>query len=103
MALELVNDCADFQGADGVIAHGATFYLMATLDPNPTNDASAVLNKIFDRDYYTTVYLTITSLAKATYGLPNLDVPHPTLGVSVNLSWEEGLWFDDVVLSRYAE
>lgn len=103
IALELVNDCADFQGADGVIAHGATFYLMAELDPNPNNDESAVLNKIFDRDYYTTVYLTITSLAKATYGLPNLDVPHPTLGVSVNLSWEEGLWFDDVVLSRYAE
>lgn len=97
MALELVNESDDFWGEDGLIAHGATFYLVAVLDPNPSGTATT-LNKVFDRDYYTTVNLTITSLAKASYGLPNLDIPHPTVGVSVNLSWEDGLWFDDVEL-----
>lgn len=97
MALELVNESDDFWGEDGLIAHGATFYLVAVLDPSSSVTATT-LNKIFDRDYYTTVNLTITSLAKATYGLPNLEIPHPTVGVSVNLSWEDGLWYDDVEL-----
>lgn len=96
LALELVNDGDDFQGADGVIAHGATFYLVAELDP--TQDMTTELNKIFDRDYATQVNLTIKSLANATYGLPDLDIPHPTVGVSVNLAWEEGLWYDDIEL-----
>ena len=34
IALELVNNGDDFQGADGVIMHGATFYLVATMDPS---------------------------------------------------------------------
>ena len=96
IALELVNLGDDFQGADGVIAHGATFYLVAQLDPaqDTTND----LNKVFDRDYATQVRLTIKSLATATYGLPNLDIPIMALAVSVNLVWEEGLWYNEIPL-----
>ena len=129
LALELVNDCADFQGADGVIAHGATFYLVANLAPSEGVGYSTSLNQIFDRDHATKVKLTInqgwrdtngdgvpdpdldnegnpkplTGLATATYGLPNLEIPHPTVGLSVNLLWERGLYYDDVVLSRYIE
>lgn len=129
LALELVNDCDAFQGADGVIAHGATFYLVANLVPSEGEGYSTSLNQIFDRDHATKVELTInqgwrdkdgdgvpdpdlddeenpkplTGLATATYGLPNLDIPHPTVGLSVNLLWERGLYYDDVVLSRYAE
>ena len=40
----------------------------------------------------------LKGLATATYGMPRLDVPKPTLGLSVNLSWGDGLWFDDVIL-----
>lgn len=96
LALELVNNGNDFQGADGVIAHGATFYLVAELDPSLGGTSD--LSKIFDRDYATQVNLTIKSLATATYGLPNLDIPILSVAVSVNLSWEEGLWYDDIVL-----
>lgn len=129
LALELVNDCADFQGADGVIAHGATFYLVANLAPSEGVGYSTSLNQIFDRDHATKVKLTInqgwrdtngdgvpdpdldnegnpkplTGLATATYGLPNLDIPHPTVGLSVNLLWERGLYYDDIILSRYKE
>lgn len=128
IALELVNDCDAFQGADGVIAHGATFYLVANLVPSEGTGYSTSLNQIFDRDHATKVELTInqgwrdkdgdgvpdpdldsegnpkplTGLATATYGLPDLDIPHPTVGLSVNLLWERGLYYDDVVLTRYA-
>lgn len=100
MALELVNDGDDFWGADGVIAHGATFYLVAALDPSDGTGYSTSLNQIFCRDHATQVNLTITSLATATYGLPNLDVPHPVVGVSVNLVWEDGLWYEEVELGN---
>lgn len=99
LALELVNNCDDFQGADGVIAHDATFYLVAELDPS--TDTTTDLNRIFDRDYATDVFISIKSLASATYGLPDLELPHPTVGISVNLSWEDGLWFPNVPLTRY--
>lgn len=102
IAMELVNNGNAFQGADGEIAHGATFYLVAELDPNSVVSDQ---NQVFNRDYATKVDLTITGtgLATATYGMPDLDVPHPTVGVSVNLSWEEGLFFDNVILTRYAK
>ena len=102
IAMELVNDGKAFQGADGVIAHGATFYLVAQLDPN--TDTLSDQNQIFNRDYATKVDLTITAtgLAKATYGLPDLNVPHPTVGLSVNLRWDEGLFYDNVILTRYS-
>lgn len=102
IAMELVNNGNAFQGADGEIAHGATFYLVAELDPNSVVSDQ---NQVFNRDYATKVDLTITGtgLATATYGMPDLDIPHPTVGVSVNLSWEEGLFFDNVILTRYAK
>ena len=125
VALELVNDGDDFQGADGVIVHGATFYLVANLSPKEgQNYTSGSIDQVFCRDRATTVTLTIEGgypdtdgdgkpdpgldeygrvrplkgLATATYGLPRLDIPKPTIGLSVNLSWEEGLWYDDIIL-----
>ena len=125
IALELVNNGNDFQGADGVIMHGATFYLVANLAPKEgQNYISGSIDQVFCRDKATTVALTIEGgypdtdgdgkpdpglddygrvkplkgLATATYGMPRLDVPKTTLGLSVNLSWGDGLWFDDVIL-----
>jgi len=125
LAMELVNNGQDFQGADGVIAHGATFYLVADLAPSEgTNYTTGSLDQIFCRDKATQVNLTInggwpdkngdgvpdpdldsqgrpkplTGLATATYGMPRLDVPRPTVGLSVNLRWEEGLWYEDIIL-----
>lgn len=99
LAMELVNNCPAFQGADGVIAHGATFYLVANMVPSEGQGYTAnSIDQIFIKDMATKVNLVINSLATATYGLPDLDIPHPTVGVSVDLSWGEGLWFDYVEL-----
>ena len=125
VALELVNNGDDFQGADGVIVHGATFYLVANLIPKEgQNYTSGSIDQVFSRDKATTVALTIEGgypdtdgdgepdpdkdeygrvrplkgLATATYGLPNLEIPKPTVGLSVNLSWEDGLWYEEIIL-----
>jgi hypothetical protein len=101
VALELENNGSEFQGADGVIVNGATFYVVANLNPREAKDNSYVagsLDKVFIKDHATQVNITINSLANATYGLPNLDIPRTTLGLSVNLSWGEGLFFDDTEL-----
>ena len=99
VALELVNNGPAFQGADGQIVTGATFYVVANMNPREgENYSGGSLDQIFSKDLATQVNITINSLANATYGLPNLEIPRPTLGVSVNLTWEEGLWFDDVPL-----
>ena len=101
LAMELVNNCPAFQGADGVIAHGATFYLVANMVPSQGQGYSAnSIDQIFIKDVATKVNLVILSngLATATYGLPDLEIPHPVVGVSVDLSWGEGLWFDNVEL-----
>ena len=94
VALELVNDGENFQGADGTIAHGATFYLVASLKPSEGTNYNERRNQIFNRDQATHVRMNITSLANATNGLPDLDSPVPTVGISVNMHWGEGLWYE---------
>lgn len=203
VALELVNNGPDFQGADGLIAHGATFYLVAKMVPNTASNYSAGnLDRIIIGDHYTTVDMRVmignhdvngdqvpdtdfngdgvpdrfvkdgtgkitgidldgdgaadecdpnfdgnkdqivwedtnhdgtidrtgwdtngdgkidipidsnddgswpdtptvpAGLATATYGIPDLVEPeaHRTFGLSVNLSWNQGIIFDDIPL-----
>lgn len=126
LALELVNNGpAAFQGADGVIAPGTTFYLVANMVPSKGgNYSSGQIDQIFIKDVATRVNLVIPGgyadtngdgvpdpglddnhqpkpicgLATATYGLPDMQIPHPVVGVSVDLSWGQGLWFDGVEL-----
>ena len=123
IALELVNNGPDFVGADGIIYHGTTFYLVASMVPSEGENYSTVLNQIFSRDRNTTVSLTIMpgwpdkdgdgipdpdldehnqpkpicGLATATYGMPRLDAPQE-VGLSVNLSWQEGIIFQEIPL-----
>lgn len=126
LAMELVNDSEDFWGADGLIVHGATFYLVAALNPaDGTNYSTGSLDQIFSKDTATQVALSVMNgwqdkdgdgvpdpdldtktgqpkplngLATATYGMPSVEIPHPTVGLSVNLNWGEGLYFDEVPL-----
>lgn len=124
LALELQNDSPDFEGADGRIVHGATFYLVANLQPSTGSNYSSAtgMNRIFRQDYVTFADITIRQgwadtngdgkpdpeldeyqqlkplegLATATYGLPTIDKLAVTMGLSVNLSWQEGITFEDV-------
>lgn len=60
IALELVNDGPDFQGADGRIFHGATFYLVASMNPTSgINYKQGTIDRIFQRDYVTKVNLMV--------------------------------------------
>lgn len=124
LAMELVNDGPDFQGADGRIVHGATFYLVAGMVPRDgSNYSVGWLDRIFRKDYATEVNLTInngwrdkdgdnrpdpdldnegnpkplTGLATATYGLPDIkDTSYSqAFGLSVDLSWKDGIHFEN--------
>lgn len=96
IAIELVNNTGNnFEGADGMIYNGATFYMVAQLDPsdaslNNTTDKKSV----FMQDYKTTANLTIKSLKGAYNVIPDLRSTNLTFGLAVDLDWEEGLTFE---------
>ena len=105
VAVELLNNGADFEGADGVVPAGCKFYLVAQLTPDPTLDnVSGTLNQVFKQDHKTIVTFTIkTGLANPgnTVGLgaahnliPDFRSPKMELGLSVDLTWQSGLQFD---------
>ena len=76
ISLELVNDGPDFQGADGRIASGATFYLVANMNPvTGQNYKKGSIDRIFQRDYVTKVNLQVLK-GKADIngdGIPDTD------------------------------
>lgn len=110
IAIELTNNTGvDFKGANGVIPNGGKFYLIGTLTiANGTQPTAGGINKVFLQDYITKVNLTIQKnthndttnpnndkgLGSAYNVLPDLQTPQLELGLSVNLSWEEGLTFN---------
>ncbi len=123
LAMELVNNGPAFQGTDGEIVHGATFYLVASMVPSEgTNYAFGYLDRIFRKDYETQVNLTInngwpdkngdnipdpdldekgnpkplTGLATATYGMPTYHQPAFEFGLKVDLGWEDGITFENI-------
>lgn len=63
-ALELVNNGADFMGADGIIPAGGTFYLAVRLDPTTASNYKDIsnnplLDKIVIQDHVTKLTITI--------------------------------------------
>lgn len=75
MALELVNNGEAFQGADGAIPAGGTFYLAARLDPKTAGNYDAgTLDKIFYQDHTTDVIITIRKGSKDIDGDGKPDV-----------------------------
>jgi hypothetical protein len=119
IALELVNKTnQSFFGRDNMIQEGGTFYLIGELDPAkdgvgtitwPTkyalppydaNGATIQAKRVFIQDYMTTAQFTIGeySLQYAYLTVPDLRSNSLTLGLSVDLSWQTGLTFSDVIL-----
>ena len=110
VALELLNGGEDFQGADGIIPAGGTFYMTAVLDPKKaSNYDESNRNKIFIQDHVTQLTVTIRNgkskddptydpenpdgggLGEATNGIPDLTSPGIEVGTSVDLQWRQGL------------
>lgn len=98
VAIELKNTSgADFYGADGLVKDGATFYLVAELNPNAGTDAGVTANSrtsVFEQDYTTVANLTISSLKNAYNCIPDLRSTQLSLGLAVDLSWQSGITFD---------
>lgn len=113
VALEFINNCPDFVGADGeIIPNGATFYLVGTLKTSEATNkeetaVAAAKDRVFTQDFKTVANFTIKQgtatppapgnsegLGTATKGLPDLRTPIMELGLSVDLEWQPGLNFN---------
>lgn len=117
VALQFVNNgTVAFEGADGTIYPGQTFYMIGNLNPatggngtQPTGGGS--INQVFLQDYVTKATFTIgagyastdtnfnattgntTGFGAALSGLPDLTTVSMEFGLSVNLQWQAGLSF----------
>lgn len=88
-ALELVNESGSaFTGKDGIVPAGGKFYLVGELEAN--NDHK----KVFEQDHKTIARVTINSLKSAYNCIPDLRSPKLELGLSVDLTWQQGLVSD---------
>lgn len=123
VALQFLNNAKDFWGMNNLIRKGATFYIVGELDPDnysglasgdaadkakgviwPTkyalppyeNKKTIKERRVFIQDYKTTANFIIgeNSLKYALVSVPDLRQAQLTLGLSVDLSWSNGLTFD---------
>lgn len=118
VALELTNNSGkDFWGMNNLIRNGASFYLIGKLDPavatntitwptkyalppyNSTSGATIQTPRVFIQDYMTTANFIIdqNSLKQALVSVPDLRASHLSLGLSVDLSWSQGLSFESTL------
>ena len=98
VAVELVNNTGiDFYGKDGMIPAGGKFYLVGLLNPEaPTGvtNKTSIINRVFLKDYTTKANLTIKDLKNAYNVIPDLRSTAISVGLAVNLDWQEGITFD---------
>lgn len=94
VAIELTNNTdKDFFGIEGKrIPAGCKFYLVGELDPKNgvAPDGGTKLGQVFKQDYFTVVNFTIKDLKKAYNVIPDLKAPKLELGLSVDLTWQQG-------------
>ena len=128
IALEFINNSGkDFWGNYNIIRNGGTFYIIGKLDPDaghstsdrsdgitwpdptlqslPPYDASGNTiqeRRVFIQDYMTTANFILgeKSLQKAYATVPDLRSTQISLGLSVDLHWQTGLVFDNIILGQ---
>ena len=98
-AIEFENNTDQpFKGYDGVIEKGAKFYLVGTLKPSSQSGAtypSGITNpSVFMKGYQTTVVANIATLKNAYNCIPDIRTSNMQLGLSVDISWKEGIKYD---------
>lgn len=123
VALEFKNNSKGFYGKNNFIREGATFYIVGKLDPNagldaddlsagitwpenqalpPYNDDGSTVKqrRVFMQDFKTTATFVIgeKSLQEALVSVPDLRSGQISLGLSVDLKWQTGLSFNEVIL-----
>lgn len=82
--LEFRNDTgASFIGADGIVLPGAKFYLLGTIEiPD-----DSTYERVFQQDYATRINCIVTSLVEARIAVPDLEHPHLSMGLKVDINW----------------
>ena len=127
ICLEFLNNSgSDFYGKDGLILNGQKFYLVGKLTMTGTTNPLASVGedatlkafvpsraaRAFIQDYTTTAQFIITagtdtatgenvgSLGKALSTVPDLRTSAQEIGLSVDLTWQAGLTFPDIVLGQ---
>lgn len=98
VVLELENKTGvDFYGKDGMVPKDGKFYLVGALDMNATSgvaNKTATINHIFIQDHTTVANFTIKDLKNAYNTIPDLRSTSVSVGLAVNLKWEDGIKFD---------
>lgn len=122
VAVEFQNNTGkDFYGNHNLIRNGGYFYLIGGLDPTKASNLSSFkwpdnyvippynadgtsqeVKRVFIQDYLTSATFTLDteSLHSAYLTVPDLRASSMSLGLSVNLEWQTGLNFDDVILGQ---
>ena len=92
IAVEMLNDKADFYGASNqLIPLGSKFYVVAELTASAATQTDG---HVFKQDYTTTARLTLKDLKTAYNTIPDLRTPQLELGFSVDLTWQDGHVYD---------
>lgn len=99
VVLEFVNNTGvDFYGKDGMVPKEGKFYLVGKLDKAATTGVTNTKNvdHIFVQDHTTVANFTIKDLKDAYNTIPDLRSTSVSVGLAVNLTWENGIVFDNV-------
>lgn len=97
VVLEFVNNTGvDFYGKDGMVPKEGKFYLVGKLDKAATTGVTNTKNvdHIFVQDYTTVANFTIKDLKDAYNTIPDLRSTSVSVGLAVNLTWEDGIEFN---------
>lgn len=119
IALEFRN-CSgrDFWGLFNMVRDGGTFYIVGELDPatgvapswdstnpalppyNASTGATEQIPRVFIQDYKTTAHFVLNenSLKNAYVTVPDLRSAQLSFGLSVDLTWQTGMVFNNVIL-----
>lgn len=117
IAVEFENNSGKtFEGHDGIIIPDQKFYLIGELDPDDATAKAAIVwqgtqegysdlrfpqeskVRVFIQDHTTTANFKVSSLANAYVNIPDLRTTQMVLGLSVDLTWQSGMTFEDVTI-----
>lgn len=101
LVLEMKNSGSTaFKGVNGgIIPAGATFYVVAKLDPTGKTVTEGTVENpaVFMSDYKTTVTLNLESLKSAYNTVPDLSASNLEFALSVDLDWKGGIEFNETI------
>lgn len=97
VTLELSNNGKEFCGKNGLIPNNSTFYLVGALDLSKVSEVDKNgVDHIFVQDHTTIAKFKISSLKSAYNCIPDLRSTDLSLGLAVDLKWENGVDFGEV-------